>query len=104
MIKIKSKAQQELDRTLILRYLTECGLQHVEPIGIIVYMDDILRPVSAEGMDFHLRYMRDRRWVEMETEKAVGSPEVIRSVRITADGVDESDRRQKALAGPRVGS
>jgi predicted transcriptional regulator len=93
MAKVKSKTEQEIDRTEILRYLNECGLQPVTPKSILLYLDDCLRPVSAAGVEFHLRYMRDRGWVELGVEKKPGAPEVIRWTRITANGVDEYDRR-----------
>jgi predicted transcriptional regulator len=49
------------------------------------------------AVEFHLRYMRDRGWVELGIEKKVGAPEAIRWTRITANGVDEYDRRCAAL-------
>jgi hypothetical protein len=101
MPKTKSKVEHELDRTEILRYLNECGLQPVTPRSIMVYLDDCLRPVTLEAIEFHLRYMHDRKWVELGVEKQVGQPEAILWVRITADGVDEYDRRVKQLSGPR---
>ena len=93
MTKVRTKSEQEFDRTEILRYLNECGLQPVTPKTIMIYMDDCLRPVNLEGVEYHLRYMRDRGWVELGTEKKVGIPEAIRWTRITANGVDEYDRR-----------
>ena len=93
----KSKAENEIDRTEILRYLKECGLQPVTPRSLQIYLDDSLRPVSEEGIGFHLRYMRDRGWVELGMQKRVGSQEFIQWARITADGVDEFDRRAKVL-------
>ncbi|MGD1100915.1 MAG: hypothetical protein ABSA59_02520 [Terriglobia bacterium] len=101
MAKVKTKSEQELDRTEILRYLNECGLQPVTPRSILIYLDDCLRPVSLQGVDFHLRYMRDRGWVELGIEKKFGMPEVIRWTRITANGVDEYDRRCAALGEAR---
>jgi hypothetical protein len=101
MVKVKSKCEQEFDRTEILRYLNECGLQPVTPKTILVYLDDCLRPVSLAAVEFHLRYMRDRGWVEMDVEKCVGIPEIIRWTRITANGVDEFDRRCAALGEAR---
>ena len=101
MAKEKSKSEQEFDRTEILRYLNECGLQPVTPKSILIYLDDSLRPVSLPGVEFHLRYMRDRGWVELGIEKKVGLPEVIRWTRITANGVDEYDRRCVALGEAR---
>ena len=101
MARTKSKSQHELDRTEILRYLNECGLQPVTPKSILVYMDETLRPVSDEGLDFHLRYMRDRGWVEIGVEKFIGKPEVIRWARITAAGVDEYDRRSAVFGESR---
>lgn len=101
MAKVKNKSQQEFDRTEILRYLNECGLQPVTPKTLLVYLDDCLRPVSLEGVEFHLRYMRDRGWVELGVEKRVGQPEAIRWTRITANGVDEYDRRCAALGEAR---
>lgn len=101
MAKVKTKSEQELDRTEILRYLNECGLQPVTPRSIVIYLDDCLRPVSQTGVEFHLRYMRDRGWVEVGAEKKVGHPEVILWTRITANGVDEYDRRCVALGEAR---
>ena len=101
MAKVKSKSEQELDRTEILRYLNECGLQPVTPKSILIYLDDCLRPVSLQAVEFHLRYMRDRGWVELGIEKRVGIPEMIRWTRITANGVDEYDRRCAALGEAR---
>jgi len=98
---MKSKSEQDFDRTEILRYLVECGLQPVTPKTIVIYMDDCLRPVSETGMEFHLRYMRDRGWVELGLEKKVGAQEIIRWTRITANGVDEYDRRCAALGEAR---
>ena len=101
MSKVKSKSEQEFDRTEILRYLNECGLQPVTPRSILIYLDDCLRPVSLEGVEFHLRYMHDRGWVEVGVEKKAGAPEIIRWTRITANGVDEYDRRCAALGQAR---
>ena len=101
MANVKTKSEQELDRTEILRYLNECGLQPVTPKSILVYLDDCLRPVSLATVDFHLRYMRDRGWVEVGVEKKAGAPEIIRWTRITANGVDEYDRRCAALEAAR---
>ena len=69
MTKVKTKSEQEFDRTEILRYLNECGLQPVTPKSILIYLDDCLRPVSLSAVEFHLRYMRDREWVELGIEK-----------------------------------
>ena len=99
--RVKSKAEQEFDRTEILRYLNECGLQPITPKSILIYMDDCLRPISLSAVDFHLRYMRDRSWVELGTEKQLGELEVISWTRITANGVDEFDRRAQALGEAR---
>ena len=93
MTKVKTKSEQEFDRTEILRYLNECGLQPVTPKTILIYLDDCLRPVSLPGVEFHLRYMRDRGWVELGIEKLMGLPQCIRWTRITANGVDEYGRR-----------
>jgi predicted transcriptional regulator len=101
MAKVKTKSEQEFDRTEILRYLNECGLQPVTPKSILIYLDDCLRPVSLPAVEFHLRYMRDRGWVELGIEKKMGMPEVIRWTRITANGVDEYDRRCVALGEAR---
>jgi hypothetical protein len=101
MVKAKSKSEQEFDRTEILRYLNECGLQPVTPKSILIYLDDCLRPVSLPAVDFHLRYMRDRHWVEVGVEKVAGLPESILWTRITANGVDEYDRRCAALGEAR---
>ena len=101
MSKVKTKSEQEFDHTEILRYLNECGLQPVTPKSILIYLDDCLRPVSLSAVEFHLRYMRDREWVELGIEKQMGKPEAIRWTRITANGVDEYDRRCVALGDAR---
>ena len=101
MPKATTKSEHELDRTEVLRYLNECGLQPVTPKSVLIYLDDCLRPVSLVAVEFHLRYMRDRGWVELGIEKKVGQPEVIRWARITANGVDEYDRRCAALGEAR---
>ncbi len=101
MTKEKSKAEHEFDRTEILRYLNECGLQPVTPKSIVIYMDDCLRPLSLASVEFHLRYMRDHYWVEIGTEKKVGAQEAVKWARITAMGVDEYDRRAAALGEAR---
>ena len=97
MPKTKNRSENEIDRTEILRYLKECGLQPVTPRSVQIYLDDSLRPVSDEGIAFHLRYMRDRGWVELGMEKKVGAHEQIAWARVTADGVDEFDRRIQIL-------
>jgi len=76
----------------------------VTPKSILVYMDDCLRAITNEGLDFHLRYMKDRGWVDIGIEVVLGKPEIIRWARIKADGVDEFDRRaaQFGEAGGRV--
>ena len=101
MAKTKSKLECELDGTEILRYLNECGLQPVTPRSIMVYLDDCLRPVSLESVQFQLRYLQDRKWVELCIEKRVGQPASVVWARINADGVDEYDRREQLLSGPR---
>jgi hypothetical protein len=97
MSKPQNKVQREFDRTEILRYLKECGLQPVTPRSIQIYLDDCLRPLSTDAVEFHLRYMRDRHWVELGLGRTVGHEEVVTWTRITADGVDEYDRRAAAL-------
>jgi hypothetical protein len=97
MPRSQTKVEHEFDRTEILRYLKECGLQPVTPRSIQIYLDDCLRPLSPDAVEFHLRYMVDRRWVEVGLDKRVGHPEVVAWTRITADGVDEYDRRAAAL-------
>ena len=93
----QSKSQHEDDRTEILRYLNLCGLQPVTPRSIVIFLDDCLRPVSADGVDFHLKYLRDKGWVELGVAKVLGEGERIDWARITAQGVDEFDRRPHAL-------
>ncbi len=97
MHRTKSKSENEIDRTEILRYLKECGLQPVTPRSIQIYLDDSLRPVSEDAIEFHLLYMRDRGWVQLGMQKRVGAEEFVTWARITADGVDEFDRRAQVL-------
>jgi len=101
MPRTKSKSENEIDRTEMLRYLKECGLQPVTPRSIQIYLDDSLRPVSEDAIEFHLLYMRDRGWVELGQQKRVGAQEFITWARITADGVDEFDRRASVLGEAR---
>ena len=97
MRRAHNKVERDFDRTEILRYLNECGLQPVTPRSIQIYLDDCLRPISSDAVEFHLRYMRDRNWVELGLERVLGQEAVITWTRITADGVDEYDRRARAL-------
>jgi hypothetical protein len=97
MRKVHNKVERDFDRTEILRYLKECGLQPVTPRSIQIYLDDCLRPISSDAVEFHLRYMRDRNWVELGLERVLGHEAEITWTRITADGVDEYDRRARAL-------
>jgi hypothetical protein len=97
MHRAHNKVERDFDRTEILRYLKECGLQPVTPRSIQIYLDDCLRPISSDAVEFHLRYMRDRNWVELGLERVLGHEAVITWTRITADGVDEYDRRARAL-------
>ena len=101
MTKVKTKSEQEFDRTEILRYLNECGLQPVTPKSILIYLDDCLRPVSLPAWSFTCAICVTAAGWSSALRRRSAMPEAIRWTRITANGVDEYDRRCVALGEAR---
>jgi DNA-binding PadR family transcriptional regulator len=64
-------------------------------------MDESFHSLSDESLDFHLRYMADKGWIEIGEEKVPGKDPVILYAKITAAGVEEFDRRRRQIT--RVG-
>ena len=92
-----AKVEEEHDRMEILRYLHECGFMPITPRSILLYLDDMRHELSAQKIEFHLYYLCDRRWVDLGIKKIIGQGDQIQWVRITANGVDEFNRRAMEL-------
>jgi repressor of nif and glnA expression len=101
MAMIKTKRQHEGDRTEILRFLNEAGFLPVPPHMILVHLDERYRSVSDEGVDYALRFLQGKGWVEIGEEKILGKPRRIMWAKITPAGVDELDRRTPEESGVR---
>lgn len=101
MAKDKTKAEHENDRTQILRLLVEKGFYPLTPETILSVMDESFHSLSAESLDFHLRYMADKGWIEIREEKGLGKPNELLYAKLTAAGVEEYDRRRRDIV--RVG-
>jgi hypothetical protein len=92
--------RHEIERGHILRFLQVSGLRPVTLRMLLYYLRDRRYPLTFEGLDFHLRYMRDKGWVVLEIpEPAIGEKEKIETARITAAGVDEIDGRKPGEPG-----
>lgn len=89
----KTLAEHDHDRTEILRYLKECQFMPVTPVTLVRHMDDIFHPVTDEGMEFHLRYMFEKGWVQMNVEAIAGKRPKVVWAKLTAAGLDEFNRR-----------
>lgn len=93
---LERAARHKVERDEILRYLSVAGFHPVTPNTLQVYLDERDYPVSDEGLDFHLRYLADEGYVRItESERKVGEKKRIRSVVITAKGVQYIDARSK---------
>ena len=93
----KTKPEYESDRTQILRLLVEVGFREVPIDQVIAVMDQSFHTISAESLDFSLRYMADRGWVELGEEKVPGKQPRLLYAKITAEGVEEFDRRRREV-------
>jgi len=93
----KTKAEHENDRTQILRLLVEVGFHPITPITILSVMDESFHSLSDESLDFHLRYMADKGWIEIGEEKRPGQAPALLYAKLTATGVEEYDRRKRDL-------
>lgn len=93
--------RHKTERGQILRYLAELGLgQSATPRSLLDFMDDYGYSLTPDRLDFHLRYMAEKGFVRLESfPKEIGLPELIRTVSITAKGVDYIDRRRAGDEG-----
>lgn len=98
---LKTKRQHEGDRTEILRFLNEAGFLPVPRDMILVHLDERYRSVSHEGLDYSLRLMHGKGWLEIGEQKVLGQVPCILWAKITPAGVDELDRRTPAESGVR---
>jgi hypothetical protein len=97
----KTRRQHEADRTEILRFLNEAGFHPVTPRSLIIHLDEMFHTVSDEGLDYALRFMLGKAWIEIGEEKLLGKPARILWAKITPSGVDELDRRTPEQSGVR---
>jgi len=90
----------EIERGYILRYLAVAGFKPVTPKTLLYHLRDVRYPCTAATLAFHLKYMQEKSWVDLEyKEVEVGETPEILSVKITAAGVDLLDRRRAGQPG-----
>lgn len=93
----RTQAEHENDRMQILRLLVEVGFHPVTPATVLSVMDESFHTLSEETLDFHLRFMADKGWLEIGEEKVVGRLPRLVYAKITAAGVEEYDRRRRQV-------
>jgi len=101
-MRTKTKAEHENDRTQILRLMVEVGFHPLTPDTILSVMDESFHSLSEESLDFHLRYMADKAWIEIAEGKALGKNPSILYAKVTAAGVEEYDRRANRVLKARA--
>jgi hypothetical protein len=91
--KTPNRVRHERDRTVLLEILTGHGVNcEMEFRELLDHADLRDRPMSLEGLDFHIRYMAGKDWVGFREETPPDSKvKKIATVWITAHGVDIVD-------------
>lgn len=97
----KTKRQHEADRTEILRFLNEAGFQPVTPRTLLIHLDEMFHTISDESLDYALRFLHGKGWIDIGEEKLLGKPPRVLWAKITPEGVDELDRRTPEESGVR---
>jgi DNA-binding PadR family transcriptional regulator len=97
MASAKTKVEHEADRTQLLRILVVLGFQRIPPDRLLARMDQTYHTLSPQSLDFHLRYMADKGWIEIGEEKMGSEPPQLAYVLLTAEGVEEYDRRRRSI-------
>ena len=92
----------EVERGEIIRYLAEVGFSTVTFRALINHLDYSGYSVTDEGLEFHLGYLTQKGFIEIEEEqKEAGKKKRILFVQITPAGVDLHDHRKKGDTGVR---
>ena len=92
----------EIERGEILRFLAELGFRPATPRSVLAHLDYMGYSLTAEVMDFHLRYLACKGLIDIELfARNLGEAERVRIATITAAGVDALDRRRKGEVGVR---
>jgi len=92
----------EVERGEILRYLAEVYPRAATPRTLQHHLDYVGYAVTADDLDFHLGYLAQKGFLEVETYPTdVGEEREIRVLRITPAGIDLLDRRRKGEPGVR---
>lgn len=86
---------REVTRGEILRQLVEFYPSKVTRRTLLNLMDLANYPVLDEDLDFHLSYLADKGYLELElSDQVVGKAREILMVRITTRGIDFLDQRR----------
>lgn len=96
-------ARHAVERGEIVRFLVELGLgRSATPRTLVHHLDDMGYAVSEESLAFHLRYLAEKAYVQLEFfPRQPGERERIRAARATTAGVDLHDRRKAGDIGVR---
>lgn len=94
---INAQAEHEIERRQILRVLVEAGFRPYPFEMLRGVLDDNAYSISAESLDFHLRFMLEEGWVEIGEEKVLGEAPGILWTKITSAGVKEYDRQRREV-------
>ena len=98
----KSELIHEVERGEIIRFMAEVGFSAVTPRTLINHLDYSGYSVTEEGLEFHLQYLTQKGFVEIEEEqKEAGKKKRILFTKITPAGVDLLDHRKRGDTGVR---
>ena len=93
---------KEVERGEILRYLTEAYPGVATFRAIVNYLDSQSYSATNEDVGFHLAYLCQKGFVELEYHpKRAGDELLIRAAKITPAGIDLIDQRKAGDAGVR---
>jgi hypothetical protein len=93
---------REVERGEVLRYLAEVYPSLATLRSLVNHLDYSGYSVSAEDLEFHLWYLAEKGFVEIdEYPREAGERRQIRGAKITPAGVDLLDHRKKGDPGVR---
>ncbi len=99
---MRKQTQHEVERGEILRYLAEVYPRRITPRTLQHHLDYAGYTVSEDDLDFHLGYLVEKGFVEVDVlEREAGKQPHVRVVKITPAGIDLLDRRRKGETGVR---
>lgn len=102
MANITETARHDRERGLILEYLAVAGSKGATPGELRRYLKLMGRPVTVDGLDFHIRmYLAPKGYVSFSegTGGDPNDPTAITFVLITPAGIDRRDGRESGDDG-----